>query len=75
VSEANQKQVAGKHYNRGEGMQHWDMVHEFRLDYFQGNITKYLFRWRQKNGIQDLEKAKHYLDKYIELAKEELAPR
>lgn len=50
-------------------MQHWDMVYEFNLDYFQGQITKYLFRHHQKGGVQDLEKAKHYLEKYIELQK------
>jgi hypothetical protein len=68
---ANDKQVGGEHYKKtgtSGGMQHWDMVHEFGLDYFQGNITKYLFRWKEKNGIQDLKKAQHYLEKYIELA-------
>lgn len=29
-------------------------------------MTKYLTRWRKKNGVQDLEKAKHFLDKFIE---------
>lgn len=71
MSEANKKQVSGTHYQRGEKMQHWDMVKEFELDYFQGNITKYLFRWRKKNGLADLEKAMHYLEKYIEIANDE----
>lgn len=65
---ANDRQVGGNHY-KTEGPQHWDMVAGFGLDYFQGQITKYLFRWRKKNGLEDLEKAKHYLEKYIELAK------
>ena len=34
--------------------------------YLQGNIIKYLWRYRYKNGIQDLEKAKWYLNKLIE---------
>ena len=34
--------------------------------YLQGNIIKYLWRYRYKNGVQDLEKAKWYLDKLIE---------
>lgn len=63
---ANERQVGGDHY-KTEGLQHWDIVHMFGLDYFQGQITKYLFRWRKKNGLEDLEKARHYLDKYIEL--------
>ena len=63
---ANDRQVGGSHYQTG-GMQHWDFVEHFRMDYFQGQITKYLLRWRKKNGIEDLEKARHYLDKYIEI--------
>ena len=63
---ANSRQVGGAHY-QGATLQHWDVVALFNLDYFAGNITKYLFRWRAKGGLQDLEKARHYLDKYIEL--------
>lgn len=65
---ANDRQVAGNHYGGGK-LQHWDVVVKFNLDYFQGQVTKYLFRWRSKNGIEDLEKAKHFLEKYIEEAK------
>lgn len=63
---ANDKQVGGDHY-KTDGLQHWDIVELFKFDYFQGQITKYLMRWRKKNGIEDLQKARHYLDKYIEL--------
>lgn len=38
-------------------------------DYCKGNIIKYLWRWRDKGGVQDLEKAKVYLDWLIEAAK------
>ena len=65
---ANDKQVAGTHYQNT--IQHWDWVASNDLDYFQGQITKYVARWKKKNGIEDLEKAAHFLDKYIELAKE-----
>ena len=34
--------------------------------YLQGNIIKYLWRYRYKNGVQDLEKAQWYLQKLIE---------
>ena len=34
--------------------------------YLQGNILKYLWRYRYKNGTEDLEKARFYLDKLIE---------
>lgn len=65
----NSRQVGGSHYSRSSGLQHWDVVNLLGLDYFQGNITKYVFRFREKGGIQDLEKAKHYLDKLIEIEK------
>ena len=68
---ANQYQVAGSHYQKYGKLQHWDIVAYFNLDYFQGCISKYLFRYKDKGGIQDLEKAKHYLEKYIELLKAE----
>ena len=66
---ANEKQVGGEHYR--SDIQHWDFVWANNMDYFQGQITKYVYRWRSKNGLQDLYKAKHFLDKYIELAEEE----
>lgn len=70
---ANERQVGGDHY-RTESSQHWDRVVELGLDYFQGQITKYVERCKKKNGIQDLEKAAHFLQKYIELAKEGFVP-
>ena len=62
---ANERQVGGSHYGGGT-QQHWDMVVQHELDYFQGQITKYVMRWKAKNGLQDLEKAQHFLEKYIE---------
>ena len=35
--------------------------------YLQGNILKYLWRYRYKNGVEDLKKAKWYLEKLIEI--------
>ena len=64
---ANEVQVGGDHYSKFGDLQHWDIVYHFKLDYFQGQITKYVFRWKDKNGLQDLLKAKHFLEKYIEL--------
>ena len=37
------------------------------IGYFEGNVIKYVSRWRKKNGIADLEKAKHYIELLIEL--------
>ena len=53
------------HYNKGIEM--WDYAHSQNLDFFEGNIVKYVTRWKEKNGIEDLKKAKQYLDKLIEL--------
>ena len=44
---ANMKQIGGEHY-RSE-IQHWDYVLANKLDYFQGQITKYVSRWKNKN--------------------------
>lgn len=74
MAKANDIQVGGLHYRTH--IQHWDYVAANNLDYFQGQITKYVTRWKHKNGMQDLLKAKHFLDKYIELqgAAQEDAP-
>ena len=64
-----QQQIGGDHYKRmpyepiliiramiAAGLWGWD----------DGNAAKYLFRWRLKNGIEDLKKARDYIDKLIE---------
>ena len=61
---ANDKQVAGTHYRTA--IQHWDYVIANNLDYFQAQITKYVTRWKKKGGPKDLEKAEHFLQKYLE---------
>ena len=63
---ANEKQVGGSHYR--SDIQHWDYVVANDLDYFQGQITKYVTRWKKKNGLKDLLKAQHFLEKYIEIS-------
>lgn len=62
---ANDRQVGGEHYMGS--IQHWDFAAQRGYDYFQGQITKYVDRWKNKNGLQDLKKAQHFLEKYIEL--------
>jgi len=64
---ANAKQVGGSHY-RGKVVQPWDYIVANNLGYLEGNIIKYVTRWKDKNGMQDLEKALHYLQKLIEVA-------
>ncbi len=71
-AQANDRQVGRGDY-QGSGyqteIQHWDFAAANKFDYFQGQITKYVTRWRQKNGVKDLEKAEHFLQKYLELAR------
>lgn len=62
---ANATQVGGAHY--AAKYQHWDLVWEAGMSYFSGQITKYVYRARSKNGLQDLEKALHFVRKYTEL--------
>ena len=71
---ANDRQVAGDHYKTDGKPEHWDLVIMYDWDYFQGQITKYIMRWRKKNGVEDLKKARHFLDKYIESAEAENRP-
>lgn len=67
VSNANARQVGGQHY-KIEGEQHWDRVWRlYGRGYFVGQITKYVERYHLKNGIEDLKKAQHFLEKLIEL--------
>jgi len=66
---ANESQIGGNHYKKlpvepvtviramiDAGFWKWE----------DANAAKYLFRWRLKNGIEDLKKARHYLDMLIE---------
>ncbi len=63
---AHDVQVGGSHY-KGKSIQPWDYIAANNLGYFEGNIVKYVSRWRDKGGVDDLKKARHYLDKLIEL--------
>lgn len=71
---ANDKQVGGDHYKLG-GEEHWDRVWRlFGRGYFVGCITKYVERYTSKGGVDDLEKAKHFLEKLIELEQGNVPP-
>jgi len=60
------KQVDGDHY-KDMPIQPVQYIHSNGIGYFEGNVIKYVSRWRAKNGIADLEKAKHYIELLIEL--------
>tara|TARA_R100001510_G_scaffold2642_2_gene2014 strand:+ start:293 stop:496 length:204 start_codon:yes stop_codon:yes gene_type:complete len=46
-----------------------DFIIEYDMNFLEGNIIKYVTRYKNKNGIEDLEKAKWYLEKLIECTK------
>lgn len=68
----NDKQVGGDHYRKKNFVQqHWDYAWDHDYDQFQYCITKYVDRHKDKNGLEDLYKARHHLDKYIGLLEAE----
>lgn len=58
-------QIGGNHYEDMK-IQPIEFILENNLDFLQGNILKYICRYKSKNGLQDLNKARHYLDILIE---------
>ena len=64
------KQVAGDHY-RGMAIQPVEFITQNKLGFLEGCIIKRVCRWRNKDGVQDLQKAIHELELLIELAQRE----
>ena len=60
------EQVGGDHYSK-LAIQPVTYINANGLSYLQGNVIKYVTRYKDKNGLQDLEKAKHYIEMLIEL--------
>lgn len=58
-------QVGGDHYKK-HMIQPIEFIMANKLDYCQGNAIKYIVRHHDKNGREDLEKAKHYIDLMID---------
>ena len=56
-------QVGGTHYKKR--LDPWTIIDALGLDFYEGNALKYLLRYKEKDGIRDLEKLKHYADKLI----------
>lgn len=63
---ANSRQPGGSHY-KDRAIQPWDFINENGIGFLAGNVIKYVARYEHKGGLLDLEKAKHYLDKLIEV--------
>ena len=49
-----------------EGIQVTDFILSYNMEWCEGNIIKYVTRYKAKNGLEDLKKAKWYLEKLIE---------
>ena len=58
-------QVGGDHYQKA-ALQPWDIFLAWGLDPWAANVVKYILRFPHKNGLEDLKKAKHYVDFLIE---------
>ena len=70
VDSALTKQCGGDHY-RAMAIQPIEFIHANNIPFAEGCVIKYVARWRAKNGIADLEKARHFLDLLIELEKKQ----
>lgn len=72
-TDANSIQIGGTHYSGGS-YQHWDLATDLHLRHLEGAATKYLSRFGNKPGesaFKDLQKARHYLTKLIEVYSED----
>jgi len=58
-------QIGGSHYKEMK-IQPLDYIVENEIPYREANVIKYVSRYKSKNGIEDLRKARHYLDLLIE---------
>ena len=58
-------QFGGNHY-KGMAIQPIEFIMKNNIGFMEGNAIKYISRWRSKGGVEDLKKARHYLDMLIE---------
>lgn len=54
-----------KRYNKRGKLECWDVIIDQEMNFLEGSVLKYIWRYKEKNGIHDLEKAKVYIDKII----------
>jgi hypothetical protein len=62
------KQVGGSHYKNYK-IQPVEFIIKNNIGFVEGNIIKYILRFKEKGGVQDLEKARHYIELLIEHTK------
>jgi len=64
---ANEEQIGGEHYAVAGEFQHWDFAEKYNLSPTLYGFTKYLIRYKRKDGVTDLKKAIHFLNKRVEI--------
>jgi hypothetical protein len=62
------KQVGGSHYKKYK-IQPVEFIIKNNIGFVEGNILKYVLRFKEKGGVSDLEKAKHYIELLIDTTK------
>jgi len=62
---ASERQVGGSHY-KDLPIQPGEFIRKNNLGWYEGNAIKYICRYKQKGGKEDLEKVKHYIDLILE---------
>ena len=65
------EQVGGTHYSR-LSIEPIQFIEANGLGYSEGNVVKYISRWKNKNGLEDLNKAKWYVERLIQVEEERL---
>lgn len=65
ITNPSRYQIGGTHYSKMK-IQPIDYILENDLSYLQGNVIKYISRYKDKNGIEDIRKAIHYCELIIE---------
>ena len=65
MTKALETQVGGDHYKDMQ-IQPIEYILKNNLGYCEANVVKYISRWQSKNGIEDLRKARHYIDLLID---------
>mgnify|MGYP003141635231 CR=1 FL=1 len=61
--------ISPDYYKKGS-IEVTDFISDQNMSFIEGNVVKYISRYKDKAGIQDLRKARWYLDKLIELEME-----
>jgi len=62
------KQVGGSHYKKYK-IQPVEFIIKNNIGFVEGNVIKYILRFKEKGGVLDLEKAKHYIELLIDSSK------